>query len=107
VGASTSTGDGDLAIRTSFITSAWPPARNNWSFYSNERVDEITEAASATSDQELRAELYAEAQEIIWNDAPWMFLYSPDNLAAHANELNGVFYMPSRYVDARAASISE
>ncbi|MEM6430804.1 MAG: glutathione ABC transporter substrate-binding protein [Deinococcota bacterium] len=107
VGASTSTGDGDLAIRTSFISAAWPPARNNWSFYSNEEVDALAEAASATSDQDERAALYAEAQEIIWNDAPWMFLYSPDNLAAYANELEGVFYMPSRYVDARAASLSE
>jgi len=107
VGASTSTGDADIALKASFLTESWPPAYNNWSFYSNPEVDALAEAAVATGDQTERAELYAQAQEIIWQDAPWVFLYSPDNLAAYDNDLEGVFYMPARYVDARNASLSE
>jgi glutathione transport system substrate-binding protein len=107
VGASTSTGDADIAFKASFYSESWPPAYNNWSFYNNPEVDALIEAGAATGNQEERAELYAQAQEIIWEDAPWVFLYSPDNLAAYDNDLEGVYYMPSRYVDARNASISQ
>ena len=94
VGASTSTGDADIALKASFLTESWPPAYNNWSFYSNPEVDALAEAAVATGDQQERAELYAQAQEIIWQDAPWIFLYSPDNLAAHANNLEACTTCP-------------
>lgn len=107
VGASTSTGDADIAFKASFYSESWPPAYNNWSFYNNPEVDALIEAGAATGDQEERAELYAQAQEIIWEEAPWVFLYSPDNLAAYDSDLAGVYYMPSRYVDARNASLSE
>jgi glutathione transport system substrate-binding protein len=107
VGASTLTGDSDRALKQSFASSSWPPAFNNWSFYSNSRVDELIEAGATTGDQEERGRLYAEAQEIIWNDAPWIFLYSPNNIAGKSNTLEGVFYMPPRYLDARGADFVE
>ena len=105
VGASTPTGDADRTLTVSFSRESWPPSSNNWSFYHDERVQELIEAGRATGDPEERAALYAEAQEIIWNDAPWVFLYSPDNVAGQAEELSGVFYMPDRSLDARGASL--
>ncbi|UCH25671.1 MAG: glutathione ABC transporter substrate-binding protein [Trueperaceae bacterium] len=107
VGASTPTGDADRALKQSFASSSWPPAFNNWSFYSNPKVDELIEAGATTGDQAERSRLYAEAQEIIWNDAPWIFLYSPNNIAGKSSNLEGVFYMPPRYLDARAADFVE
>jgi len=107
VGASTSTGDADLAFKASFYSESWPPAYNNWSFYSNPEVDALIEAGAATGEQDERLDLYAQAQAIIWQDAPWVFLYSPDNLSAYDSDLAGVYYMPSRYVDARNATLSE
>jgi glutathione transport system substrate-binding protein len=105
VGASTPTGDADRALTVSFYSESWPPNSNNWSFYANDRVDELIEAGRGTGDLDERAELYAEAQEIIWNDAPWVFLVSPDNVAGKADELSGVFYMPDRSIDARGATL--
>lgn len=105
VGASTPTGDADRALTVSFYSGSWPPDSNNWSFYANDRVDELIEEGRATGNLDRRADLYAEAQEIIWNDAPWVFLISPDNVAGQADELSGVFYMPDRSIDARAASL--
>jgi len=105
VGASTPTGDADRALTVSFSRESWPPSSNNWSFYHDERVQELIEAGRATGDASVRQEIYAEAQEIIWNDAPWVFLYSPDNVAGQADALSGVFYMPDRSLDARAASL--
>lgn len=105
VGASTPTGDADRALTVSFYSESWPPDSNNWSFYANDRVDELIETGRATGDLDERAAIYAEAQEIIWNDAPWVFLVSPDNVAGQADELSGVFYMPDRSIDARGASL--
>ncbi len=105
VGASTPTGDADRTLSVSFSRESWPPASNNWSFYYDERVQELIEAGRATGDMEERQEIYAEAQEIIWNDAPWVFLFSPDNIAGQVDELRGVYYMPDRSLDARAASL--
>ncbi len=105
VGASTPTGDADRALKQSFATSSWPPAWNNWSFYSNAEVDELIEAGASTGDQAERERLYARAQEIIWQDAPWIFLYSPDAISGSSVNLSGVFYMPARTVDARNAAL--
>ena len=105
VGNAVRTGDADQALTVSYYSESWPPAANNWSFYSNERVDELIEAGRRTGDVEERRAIYAEAQEIIWNDAPWVYLVSPDNVAGVADELSGVFYMPDRSVDARGASL--
>src|SRR5690606_31605703 len=74
VGASASTGDADLALTTSFTSQSFPPASNNWSFYSNERVEELVLAGRTSGDPATRAEAYEEALAIIWQDAPWVFL---------------------------------
>ncbi len=105
VGNATATGDADQALTVSYYSESWPPAANNWSFYANERVDELIEAGRRTGDPEERRAIYAEAQEIIWSEAPWVYLVSPDNVAGVADELSGVFYMPDRSVDARGASL--
>jgi len=107
VGASTPTGDADRAMKQSFASASWPPDFNNWSFYSNERVDELIELGASSGDQEERAAYYAEAQAIIWEEAPWVFLYSPNNIAGMASNLEGVYYMPPRYLDARGADFVE
>lgn len=105
VGASSSTGDADLAITTSFTKASFPPASNNWSFYENDEVETLVSDARATGDQETRAALYAEALGIIWQDAPWVFLYSPDSVAGRAATLSGVAYAPDNTVDARRAEL--
>jgi ABC-type transport system substrate-binding protein len=46
---------------------------NNWSFYSNPRYDEIVERARRELDDAKRKKLYAEASQIVCDDAPWAF----------------------------------
>lgn len=106
VGASTPTGDADRWLTVSFSRNSWPPASNNWSFYDNPEIDSILQEARATSDQDKRAELYAQAQQIIWEDAPWVFLYSANNIAGMSTNLSGVFYLPEKSVDARRADLN-
>ena len=105
VGASAPTGDADRALTVSFSRESWPPASNNWSFYDNPEVDTLLQQARATGNQEERASLYAQAEAIIWQDAPWVFLYSSNNIAGKVASLSGVYYMPDKSVDARRAAL--
>ena len=69
----TVTGDADYGLYATFHGSQHG-APGNRSFYTNERVDELLDAARVATDEDERVELYAEAQEIIQDDAPWIFL---------------------------------
>ncbi|KAA9007804.1 ABC transporter substrate-binding protein [Histidinibacterium aquaticum] len=46
----------------------------NSGYYSNEEVDRLLQEARTATSQERRAELYKEMQEIVVEDAPWVFV---------------------------------
>ncbi|MBM7704439.1 ABC transporter substrate-binding protein [Metabacillus iocasae] len=59
---------------------------NNYSYYSNDEVHNLLIEAQSTVDQAKRNELYARAQEIIKDDAPWIpLVHSTPALAGKAN----------------------
>lgn len=103
VGASASTGDADLALTTSFARQSFPPASNNWSFFSDDRVEDLIVAGRTSGDPNARLAAYAEAEAIIWEQAPWVFLVSPDSIAGRAVGLTGVAAAPDNTIDARRA----
>ena len=103
MGQSVATGDADRGLVPSFAAWSQPPASNNWSFYDNPRVDELLQAGIRTADPEERLAIYAEAQELIWADAPWVFVYSATNLAASRDDVHGIIQKPERTLDARGA----
>ena len=69
----TVTGDADYGLYALFHSSQ-AGASGNRTFYANDRVDELLDAARVETDPDQRVALYAEAQEIIQEDAPWIFL---------------------------------
>lgn len=104
VGASAATGDADRALTVSFARESWPPTSNNWSFYEDAEVERLLKEARASGDPEVRKAAYAQAQTIIWEAAPWVFLYSPDSIAGRAATIDGVYYVADKSLDARNAS---
>ncbi len=56
--------------------------RGNFSTYSNERVDELIKAAETIPDAAERQKLYDEAQEIVYEEAPAIFLVLPEEAEA-------------------------
>lgn len=48
---------------------------NNWSFYSNPRVDDLVARAKRELDEAKRKALYVEAEKIVIDEAPWAFTY--------------------------------
>ena len=62
--------------------SIHPVNSENRSFYRNPKLDAILDAARAEVDREKRLALYAEANSILADDAPWAFLsYAVDMFA--------------------------
>ena len=70
----TVTGDADYGLYALFHSSNFGSAGNR-TFWSNPRVDELLDLGRTESDPELRVAYYLEAQEIIAEEAPWVFLY--------------------------------
>ena len=91
---SSSTGDADWGLRPLFWTQGAPPKLYNVGYYSNKAVDTDLESALATADSSKRAALYADAQKLIWNDAPWIFLGVDRNLSAQSKKLTGLYMIP-------------
>ncbi|TCD13676.1 ABC transporter substrate-binding protein [Oricola cellulosilytica] len=69
------TNDPDTLPFLALRTEAWPDKGGfNSGYYSNPKVDELLEAARRSTDQDERARLYQEMQEIVQEDAPWVFV---------------------------------
>ena len=77
----------------------------NYADYSNARVDEIiTRGWEADADE--RREIFEEAQRIISEDAPWVFLAQPDFKFAMREDVEGFVLYPNaipRFADLRPA----
>jgi ABC-type transport system substrate-binding protein len=90
-----------------FQTNQHPPNGLATSFYSNDEVDSILADASTEVDPDARQQLYCEASEILWEEAPFVFLYSQRFPIAYSSEITGVSYRPNEgfyMLDARPAS---
>ncbi len=59
-----------------------PYGRGNFSTYNNERVNELIKLGETTADPAKRQEIYDEAQEIVYQEAPAVFLILPEEAEA-------------------------
>ena len=93
-GWSASTGELDWVLRPLLATSSFPPANSNYGFYSNPKVDNALVAALKTTDRTTKQKIYDEAQKMIWEDAPWVFLTVDHDISAHAKNLVNFHSLP-------------
>jgi peptide/nickel transport system substrate-binding protein len=61
-----------------------PYGRGNFMCYSNPRVDELTKAGETEADPAKRQQIYDEAQQIVYDEAPAVFLILPEVAEASA-----------------------
>jgi peptide/nickel transport system substrate-binding protein len=59
-----------------------PAGRANFACYSNARVDDLIELGASESGHDERVKAYYEAQRLIFEDAPAIFLYVPQEVEA-------------------------
>lgn len=78
-----------------FQSSEHPPEGLATSFYSNPKVDSLVAQANRETDQQKRNKLYCQASEIIWREAPWVFLWIQKYPIAYSSEVTNVSYLPN------------
>lgn len=99
LGWGVATMDADYALVEMFYSGQWPARGFNLGFYSNPAVDAALDAGRNTADAEARLAAYAEAQRLIWDDAPWIFLHSELQLTGLRNNVEGFVVHPTeRYL---------
>jgi peptide/nickel transport system substrate-binding protein len=73
-----------------FHSASVPPKRANRSYYANPRVDALIEAGRREIDQTKRKQIYAEIQEILAEDLPYINLWYLDNVLVHSRRVSNV-----------------
>ncbi|MEA3249207.1 MAG: peptide ABC transporter substrate-binding protein [Patescibacteria group bacterium] len=78
----------------------------NLAVFSNRRVDELLEQARASTDEDKRRDLYREFQDILAENVPAIFLYSPTYTYAVDRKVQGIetstiFSPADRFTDAQ------
>jgi peptide/nickel transport system substrate-binding protein len=61
-----------------------------WAGYNNSKVDLLMEKAWKTIDSDERTRIYRQISAIVYEDAPWVFLYNPTDGVALRPELKGL-----------------
>ena len=86
--------DADGCMRSILHTEKFPPAGYNTAFYSNAEFDAALDKALVTTDEKEITESYAKAQEIAWEECPWMFLGCDNAIIGQKAYVTGVKYLP-------------
>lgn len=100
---SPSKGDADWGPRLLYTKGQWPPAGATYSFDTNPRVEEYVQQGLQFTDETKRKEAYAKVQELIWEDAPNIFLYTPTSFGGIRTEAGGVLIRPDGIIYMRTA----
>jgi len=99
------TNDPDVLPFLTLRTNAWPDAGGfNSSYYSNAEVDELLEAARVETDIAARGDLYKQMQEIVYEDAPWIFVANWQQNAVTTEAVQGFSLQPSFLLQLRDVS---
>ncbi|OKH86357.1 ABC transporter substrate-binding protein [Thalassospira sp. TSL5-1] len=93
------TNDPDTLPYLALRTDAWPDKGGfNSGYYSNPKVDELLEKARTSTDQNERAKLYREMQQIVHDDAPWAFIANWKQNAVTSAAVKGFKLQPSFFL---------
>lgn len=98
-GWSPSTGEADWGIRPLLTKDMFPTAGFNTGFYVNDQVEKDILVGMESGDEKERLNAYADAQKVLVEDAPWVYLTVPDIVAGKRKNLSGVYVLPDGTLD--------
>jgi ABC-type transport system substrate-binding protein len=87
------------------VDDAGRPTVWNFGRYRNPRVDELLAQANATPDPARQQAAMAEAQRIVWEDAPYVWLHVNQNVTAYRKGVQGVELWPIVFTIPRRARV--
>jgi peptide/nickel transport system substrate-binding protein len=82
-----------------FHSNKFTPQGANRTFYSNPRVDVLIDQARSEMDSKVRKELYAEIQQILAQDLPYIDLWYYDNVLVHSKRVKNLTLDPAGSYD--------
>jgi peptide/nickel transport system substrate-binding protein len=94
LGWGTVTGDADYGLYALFHSTQFGQAGNR-TFYKNAEVDRLLDLGRKATDANQRRQAYDQAQKLIFEDAPWIFLAFADELHATRNYVKGFVPHPT------------
>jgi len=86
--------DADLALYGMFHSINNPPKGLGAAFYSSPEFDKAIEATRLEQDPNKRLELFKKAEEIVWDDCPWIWLHTEKFLIAYKSNIKGMEVTP-------------
>lgn len=85
----TSWGNASLDPSDIMLPTLRTGGRGNHSGFSNATVDRLLDTAEIEPDQDRRRDMYREAQRIVTEEAPWIFLWLPQDLYGVSRRIEG------------------
>ena len=76
-----------------------PPTGLATSYYDNPAVGALLAKAQVESDREARVQEYCDAERQVWNDAPWIFLWTEKFPIVYSSTVAGVTSIPTESFD--------
>ncbi|UCF95961.1 MAG: ABC transporter substrate-binding protein [Spirochaetaceae bacterium] len=83
--------DMSYPLDTMYSSWSWPGNFYNYAHYANEKVDELIKSGNRAGSLEARNKFYAEAQNIVWNEAASVFLFDGILTLGTSRNVRGVF----------------
>ena len=90
--------DPRAALYPLFHSTEWMPRGQNTSFFKNPILDEWLDRATRAADPDDADRLFRRAQELVRDEAPWIFLLSPNAAVARSSDLHDPLLLPTELV---------
>lgn len=107
LGFAPATNDADWQMYSQFHSSSFAPLSNNRSYYSNTQVDELLETGRFSIDPDTRLAAYAEALQIINDEAPELYLYQGTQIYGVNERVSDLVYLPIDIQDLETVKIDQ
>jgi len=102
-GWGTHTAEADYALRLVYHSDNFAPKCCNRNFYSNREVDQLLDRGPvAVNDRDRRA-AYERAQELIWRDQPWIYIFAVNHAVVAKRGFKDVAILPVEWIHFRDA----
>jgi ABC-type transport system substrate-binding protein len=87
--------DASQELQQMFNPASIPPQGLATSYYDNPTVTSLIQKAAVEPNRDARAQEYCAAEKLVWNDAPWIFLWTQDFPIVYSSQVTGIGSVPN------------
>ncbi len=106
LGWSTPTGDADYAMYALFHSNNFGEPGNR-TFTADDQLDELLDLGRKTPEEDERLAIYAEAQELLVDLAPMIYIHHSEFLLGVRNEVKGLSQLPTQILQLQEVYLEE